>query len=106
MTSPTIHLLLLFGKIKIVRFLINVVVDCLMYSINYPQALMLEKSFCSFFHNVIQSVSSYKNYEVHMQIFSFLVDLLFFLALATILVLISRLTILRKFPHKCFCFLS
>ncbi len=106
MTSPTIHLLLLFGNIKIVRFLISVVVHCSMYGINYPQALTLEKSFCLSFHNVIQSVSSHENYEVHVQIFSSLVEILFLPALATMLVLISRLAILHEFLHECFCFLS
>ncbi len=106
MTRPTIHLLLLFGNIKIVRFLMSVIVDCSIYSINYPRAPILEKSFCWSFQDVIQSVSSHENYEVHVQIFSSLVEILFLLALATMLVLIAWLAILRKFPHECFCFLS
>ena len=75
-----------------------------MYGITYSQAPTLEKSFCRSFHDVIQSASSYEYYDVQAQIFSSLVELLFLPALATVLVLISRLTILRESLHSCFAF--
>ena len=64
-------------NIKIVKFLTSVVVDRSMYGPNYSQAPTLVKYSCWSFHDVIQSASSHENYEVHAQIFSTLVELLF-----------------------------
>ncbi len=81
------------------RFLTSIVVDRSIYDINYSQAPTLENSFYGFFHEVIQSMLSDNNYEVHVQIFSSLVELLFLPVLTTMLMLILRLVILREFPH-------
>lgn len=105
MTSLTIHCLLLFGNIKIVRFLISIIVNRSMYGINYSWAPMLEwKSFWWSFHNVIQSTSFYENYEFHMQNFSSFVELLFFPALATMWCLFHVLQYYANFFMACFAF--
>lgn len=78
-----------FGNIKIVRFFTSEIIDCLMYGITYFQAPSMEKSFCWFFHNVIQLASSYEYNDIQAHIFSFVVELLFFPALAIMLVLIA-----------------
>lgn len=50
----------LFGNIKIARFFISIVVDCLICNTNYYQLPILESIFIDF----IQSISFYMNNDV------------------------------------------